>query len=158
MEVGINASMCDDATLKLASALHPIFRKLGNRLGGDYGGVMEHLWIDFELIDLRANSDGKPRYPFRLQKRVSGRSRFGLPPVPDQFNVGHFSVRPDLALLPSLSEAQVVPYALALIYEASSVLLEKQKKLGGFDAVRFRAKIHEECGKLGYSFPAQEGS
>lgn len=93
--------------------------------------------------------------PFaELGKRLSGRSRFGLPSVPDQFNVGHFSVRPNFARLLALPVEQAIPYLLALIHETSSLLLAKQKKLGGFDAVLFRARFVEECARLGYVIKA----
>ncbi len=154
MEVGIHANMSDQATYKLAQALHSPFRALSNRLKGEYGGLIEHLWIDLELIESHAKADGKPRHPFRLQKRVSGRSHFGLPPMSDSLNVGHFSVRPDFAHLASLPEEQAISYVLALIYNATVILLEKQKKLGGFDAVLFRTRFHNECEDLGYSYSA----
>ena len=154
MQVGIHANMSDGSTGRLAQALHPPFRELSARLSGEYGGVLEHLWIDLELVEGHAKADGTPRHPFRLQKRVSGASRLGLPPVPDKFNVAHFSVRPNFALVSSLPTEQAISYVLKLIYEASSVLLEKQKKLGGFDAVRFRARLRDECRSLGYDFSA----
>ena len=95
MEFGLNSNMCDNKTQDIPNLLHPIFKELENRLKGDYGGIIEHLWIDLELIESHSRVDGKPQYPFRLQKRVSGYSRFGLPSIPDKFNVGHFSVKPD---------------------------------------------------------------
>jgi len=142
--------MVDQATRKIGDALRPPFKELGARLKGDYGGVIEHLWIDLELIEGHARLDGTPRHPFRFQKRVSGRSHFGLPSIPDSFNVGHFSVRPDFGLLTSLPMQQVVPYVLTLIYRASEVLLDKRKKLGGFEAALFRERLLAESSALGY--------
>jgi hypothetical protein len=104
MKVGIHANIVDVDTSDVADALGPVFDTLSRTLESDYGGSIEHLWIDLELLELAFKPDGGPRYPFRFQKRVSGRSRFGLPPSPDSFNVGHFSVRPDIALLVSLPE------------------------------------------------------
>jgi hypothetical protein len=127
-----------------------VFKGLSNRLTGEYGGLIEHLWIDLELVEGHSKTDGTPRHPFRFQKRVSGRSHFGLPATPDRFNVGHFSVRPDFALLSSLSKDLVIPYALSLIYQASEVLLDKQKKLGDFDAALFRKRLLAECQSLGH--------
>lgn len=150
MEVGIHANMVDQATRRIGDALRTPFKELGARLNGDYGGVIEHLWIDLELIEGHAKADGTPRHPFRFQKRVSGRSHFGMPPIPDRFNVGHFSVRPDFGLLTSLPLQEGVPYALLLIYQASEVLLEKQKKLGGFDAALFRERFRAECRAIGF--------
>lgn len=154
MEVGIHANMVDQVTGKVADALRPIFRELSNQLNGEYGGVIEHLWIDLELIESHAKDDGTPRHPFRFQKRVSGRSHFGLPPTPDKYNVGHFSVRPNFKLISSLPSEQAIPYALSLIYDASEVLVKKKKKLGGFNAESFREKFRETCRILGYQFPA----
>jgi hypothetical protein len=51
MEVGIHANMCDQATSRAAKALHTPFRELSALLQGEYGGVIEHLWIDLELIE-----------------------------------------------------------------------------------------------------------
>jgi hypothetical protein len=150
MQVGLHANMCDQATSDLASALSPVFRDLSNRLAGEYGGMMEHLWIDLELIEHHARVDGGPRHPFRFQKRVSGRSRFGLPPQPDSFNVGHFSVRPDFFRLKALSIDQAIPYVLQLIYDGTAVLIGKGKRLGGFDAPLFRTALRGACVDLGY--------
>ncbi|MBB3121196.1 hypothetical protein [Pseudoduganella violacea] len=151
MEVGIHANMVDQTTATLARALRPLLDELKERLRGDYGGQMEHLWIDLELLQSFARPDGQPSHPFRLQKRVSGRARMGLPAIPDSFNVGHFSVRPDFALLAAMPEQEAIPYVLTLIHETSALLLEKQKRLGGFDAVKFRARFREECAALGYT-------
>jgi hypothetical protein len=151
MKVGIHANICDRATERVVDALHKPLKELSQRMEHQYGGVMEHLWIDLELIEPDVRTDGKERFPFRFQKRVSGGSRLGLPAIPDSFNVGHFSVRPDFQLITSLSMQQVVPYVLSLIYESTSILLEKQKKLGGFDAVLFRKKFLDECRAIGYN-------
>ncbi len=78
MEIRFHANMCDTSTRHVATAMHAPFRSLGEFLSGDYGGTMEHLWIDLELIESHARPDGRCRHPFRLQKRVSGRSHFGF--------------------------------------------------------------------------------
>ena len=158
MEVGIHAIMCDQATSPAAKALQTPFRELSALLQGEYGGVIEHLWIELELIESHAKIDGTQRWPFRFRKRVSGRSPpFGLPPIPDQFNVGHYSVRPDFQLIASLTSEQVISYALSLIYDSTTVLMEKQKKLGGFDASLFRNKFLDGCRSIGHeiSKPAE---
>lgn len=155
MEVGIHANMVDQSTHELARALRPVLHELKERLRGDYGGVMEHLWIDLELLRSFARPDGKPSHAFRLQKRVSGYARMGLPAIPDSFNVGHFSVRPDFARLATLPEAQAIPYLLGLIHDTSALLLEKKKRLGGFDAEKFRARFVEACASLGYPLAAE---
>ncbi len=150
MQVKINANMVDQSTAHVATAIRPVFDALSAGLVGDYGGNMEHLWIDLELIEAHAKTDGKPRHPFRFQKRVSGRSYFGLPSSPGEFNVGHFSVRPDFELMRLLPVDQAIAYAISLIYCETEVLHAKSKKLGGFDADLFRATFHKVCRELGY--------
>lgn len=151
MKVGLHANMVDMRTDKIGSSLRAVFVILSERLSGDYGGTIEHLWIDFELIESHAKPDGKPRYPFRFTKRVSGRSSFGLPPAPDNFNVGHFSVRPDFQRLLSIANEDITAYCLNLIYKELEVLKTKEKKLGGFDSELFRKKYKDECTRLGYT-------
>lgn len=150
MEVGLHANMVDHQTDKIASSLRDVFNVLCERLNGNYGGTIEHLWIDFELIESYAKPDGKARYPFRYAKRVSGRSNFGLPPSPDYLNVGHFSVRPDFPYLLSISQDETVSYCLSLIYKELEGLKAKEKKLGGFNSELFRHKFKKECKILGY--------
>ncbi len=149
MEVGLHANMSDQTTNHVATALYAPLKALSTLLSGEYGGIMEHLWIDVELIESHARPDGKSRFPFRFQKRVSGRSHFGLPATPDKFNVGHYSVRPDFQLITSLPAEKIVPHVLSLIYESTSVLFEKQKRLGGFDATLFRQSFLQACEGIG---------
>jgi hypothetical protein len=151
MKVGIHANMCDTDTQTVAFSLHEPFRALGDALEGDYGGVMEHLWIDLELIEDNCRPDGTQRHPFRFQKRVTGRSHFGLPPTDDKFNVGHYSVRPNFQLLKSSGRDEAVTYILSLIYASTAGLIEKRKKIGEFDLARFQGKYREECSRLGYN-------
>lgn len=127
-----------------------MFKTLSVRLEGEYGGSIEHLWIDLELLEYPAKADGSPRHPFRFQKRVSGRSHFGLPVAPDHFNVRHFSVRPDFALVASLPPEYAVSHVLQQVYEESAVLLGKEKRLDGFDASDFRERLRTACQQLGY--------
>ena len=155
-EIGIHANMSDQATSHVVQVLHAPFKRLSKSLQGDYGGSVEHLWIDLELIASHARGDGRPLWPFRLQKRVSGRGHFGLLPSPDCFNVAHYSVRPDFTLIASLPSEKVVRYALGLIYESTATLLEKQKKLVGFDAALFRSRFLDVCRSLGYGI--EEGA
>jgi hypothetical protein len=46
MEIRFHANMCDPCTSRVASALHAPFWDLGEAPTGDYGGTMEHLWVD----------------------------------------------------------------------------------------------------------------
>jgi hypothetical protein len=151
MKIGLHAHMVDDRTENIASKLRDIFDELCERLNGDYGGTIEHLWIDMELIEDHARPDGKPKFPFRFTKRVSGRAPFGLPPSPDSYNVGHFSIRPNFSFLLSRKESEAIPYCLNLIYNELIILKAKEKKLGGFNSELFRNKFREECKNLGFS-------
>ena len=136
MEFKFNANMVDGETSRISSAVRPTFRTLADRLTGDYGGIMQHLWIDLELLRSHVKADGSAKHPFRFQKRVSGRGPFGLPDQPDSFNVGHFSVRPDFERLLSIPADEVVPYALSLIHRASGCPGRKAQEARG---IRCRA-------------------
>ncbi|MDF1640282.1 hypothetical protein [Thalassolituus oleivorans] len=150
MKVLINANICDSNKVGLAKELRPEFSKIAEKLTGDYGGSIENLWIDLELSEMSILAFGKPPKPFRYQKRVSGASRMGLPAVPDYYNVGHYSVRPDFEFLKENTTEQNINYIVSLIYNSTEVLLSKQKKLGGFDATRFRDTFFSACVILGY--------
>src|SRR5260221_6298287 len=95
MEVSLHANMCDSTTARVASALHAPFKAIGRDLSRDYGGTINHLWIDFELIE--AHGSRRPPWSFRFQKRVGGSSPDKLTGLPRGVyeNVGHYSVRPD---------------------------------------------------------------
>ena len=149
MKVEFHANMCDQATHKIADALRQVFRPLGKAINGDYGGTMQHLWIDFELIQDRCEQ--RPPYPFRFQKKVGGGTcrLTGLERAVYEY-VGHYSVRPDFDVLLALPMEEVVSYALSTIHASTSVLVEKQKKLGGFDAQRFREEFAAKCGEMGH--------
>ncbi len=148
MKVGLHANMSDSDTHKIAAELHIPFRTIAKSLSGEYGGLMEHLWIDFELI--RSHAERRAPFSFRFQKRVSGKDRLTGIDHPDQYNVGHYSVRPDFDLLLRVPLAEVAGYALQLIHESTAVLLTKAKKLGGFDAELFRSRFVSCCLAEGY--------
>ena len=149
MEVSFHANMCDEATREIAKILRDAFEIIEKDLSNDYGGTMEHLWIDFELIESHAMQ--RPPHPFRFQKKVGG-SIFKLTGLRTTVyeNVGHYSVRPDFQKLLRMPSASVASYALSLIYASTSVLVEKQKKLGGFNVQRFRADFLSSCRKHGF--------
>jgi hypothetical protein len=149
MEVKLNANMCDQATTRVASALYDAFEPISKDLSKNYGGTIQHLWIDFELI--QGHAELRPPYPFRFQKRVGG-SIFKLTGLqtPVYENVGHYSVRPDFQKMLRIPLESIASYALSLIYASTSVLIEKQKKLGGFDAQRFRLDFLSSCKKHGF--------
>ena len=150
MEVGLHANICDSTTERIARALHAPFKAISRDLSTDYGGTMNHLWIDFELIEAHAE---RPRpWSFRFQKKVGGSSPDKLTGLPRRVheNVGHYSVRPDLLELRRLPQDSVVSYVLSLIYASTAVLIEKRKKLGGFDARKFRSDFLFTCRQHGY--------
>lgn len=151
MEVLINANICDMSTIKLSEELRDVFAKIAKQVSGNYGGEIEHLWIDLELSEMSVQAFGKPPKPFRYQKRVSGASRMGLPVIPDSFNVGHYSVRPDFEVLKQNTIEQSISYIVGLVYKSTEVLLTKQKKLGGFDAASFRNNLFSVCTSSGFT-------
>ena len=156
MEVGLHANMCDSTTERIARALHAPFKAIGGDLSKDYGGTMEHLWIDFELIE--AHAARRPPWSFRFQKKVGGSTdRITGLPKPVRQNVGHYSVRPDFQELRSVPQDSVVGYVLRLIYASTSVLIENQKKLKGFDAERFRSDFLTTCRQHGYYIDSTNG-
>ena len=157
MEVGLHANMCDSTTARIADALHPPFKAISRDLSKDYGGTMNHLWIDFELIEDHATR--RPPWSFRFQKRVGGSSPDKLTGLPRGVyeNVGHYSVRPDFQELRSVPQDSVVDFALSLIYASTSVLIEKQKKFGGFDTERFRSDFLTACRQYGYDLDSTDG-
>lgn len=154
MIVAFHANIYDSDTQEVAKALRDPFKALGERLSKDYGGEMRHLWIDFELF---RGKRGKP-FPFRYQKKVSPRALVRSLPSPTYENVGHFSVRPDFGVLLATPLQDVPLYALSTIYSATAVLIEKQKKLGGFDAHAFRSEFLAGCEALGYAIPEPENA
>ena len=149
MEVLLNANTSDQATERIRKILYDTFKTIGKELSKDYGGTIQHLWIDFELI--QSHAERRPPFPFRFQKKVGG-SICKLTGLPTRLreNVGHYSVRPDFQKLLRIPLDSVASYALNLIYASTSVLVDKQKKLGGFDAQRFRQDFLASCKERGY--------
>ena len=151
MQVEFHANVVDQGFLQVADALRPILETISAELEGNYGGMMEHLWIDIELAEYSSKEDGSPRHPFRFQKRVSGQSPpFGLPKIPDSFNVGHFSVRPDFQSLAMMQDEEAVLHLLSSTYRGTGILRTKSKRLGGFDAGLFRTSFRNACRTIGY--------
>ena len=153
MQVSLYAPFCDVQTERIAQALVLPFDAISKDLSNDYGGLMEHLWIDVDLLDERGP------YPFRFQKKVGGSSRSPITGLPRgvHHNVGHYSVKPDIAELLYIPEDSVVDYVLQLLYRSTSVLIEKKKRLGGFDAERFRSDFLAVCKKHGYDMESYIG-
>jgi hypothetical protein len=158
MEVALHANMYDLSTKRIADALRTPFKAISRDLSRDYGAAMHHLWIDFELIE--AHAERRPAWSFRFQKRVGGSSPDKLTGLPRRVhkNVGHYSVRPDFQELRSVPQESIVSYVLSLIYASTSVLVEKQKKLEGFDARKFRSDFLTTCRQLGYDIGPTNGA
>lgn len=155
MEVSLNANTSDSDTERVRKVLYDVFRVIEKDISKDYGGTMEHLWIDFELIPRWAELG--PPFRFRFQKKVGGSvCRLSGLPTPRYEHVGHYSVRPDFEKLLGLALESVPSYALGLIYASTSVLLEKQRKFGGFDAPRFRTDFLAACRRHGFEIDHED--
>lgn len=131
LKVAIHANIVDQRTSGVADVIGKHLTNLEGMLRNDYGGEMEHLWIDLELLE-----NSKP-YSFRFQKRVASSTSYTEFYA---YNVGHYSVQPDFDILMKLSsEDEICSYILELLYESTSVLIHKEKKIGDFDVTRFQA-------------------
>ena len=86
----IHVGKIDQGSEYLAAAVQQHLEVASAHLSRDYGGVMEHLWIELQMSPVEADK-GPPR-PFRFQRRVSiagPAKRLTLPPPPsDPTNVG----------------------------------------------------------------------
>jgi hypothetical protein len=139
MRVSIGAAETDQGMFHITEGVWPHLDRLSAALTGEYGGPMEHLWIELELVPGRA--DQREPLPFRFQKRVAPRGRdLRLLGATEQFNVGHFSVRPDFFELARISLPHVPCYLMRLVYEATRTL-EKRRQLKGFDVQAFRQRF-----------------
>lgn len=148
MNVSLQANHCDVSTKEIMFQLQEPFKKLGKYLTQEYGGVMENLWIDLELSAMSANSC--PPFPFRFQKRVSGKSKIisGVK-FEDSYNVGNYGVLPDFKVLKK--SLNPVEYIMQLMYDSTSVLIEKKSRFQGFNPEKFRLEFIKGCEILGYS-------
>lgn len=142
------ANIYEASTERIARAVKEPFDKLGKKLSNDYGGNIEHLWISLELIESHLKEE--KALPFRFQNRVT-LSGFGLPGKKYCYNVVSYSVAPNFEKIKTLPEELICDYILGLVYESIQTLIDKQKKLGGFDAIKFRSDFIKVCKELGYS-------
>eukprot|EP00456_Euglypha_rotunda_P072592 TRINITY_DN65765_c0_g1_i2.p1 TRINITY_DN65765_c0_g1~~TRINITY_DN65765_c0_g1_i2.p1 ORF type:complete len:173 (-),score=13.86 TRINITY_DN65765_c0_g1_i2:65-583(-) len=141
MLVSISVSRQDQGTAHIADLVREPLDKISAAVSGEYGGIMDHLFIDLELSPVSA--DFRPVWSFRFQKRVSPRPLVaGLPKV-EYHNVGHYSVRPDYFALAEVAPDGIARYLMDRIYESTSVLEAKQTRLGGFNAAAFRLALLE---------------
>ncbi len=141
MEFVVGIGMYDQGTAHIADLIQPYLEALSKRLSADYGGEMQHLWVDLELSP--GTADFRPPFTFRFQKRVSGRGRLTGLKFPDFHNVGQYSVRPDFFSLATIPEKEVPCHLMRLIYDSTDVLERKRAKLDGFDATLFRADFRK---------------
>lgn len=145
--VNFHANMYEPKTEKIGGIIEPFFPKIEEALRQDYGGVMEHLWLDLVLIEHHEPLN------FRFQKRV-GIQDISMTSVAEYFyNVGHYSVKPDFERLTTLTnEAEICRYIFGLWYDSMAILEKKSKSLGGFDAKKFRSDFKSACENLGILF------
>lgn len=137
LKVQFGANMYESKTEKVVRALEDILPEIEKALHQDYGGSMEELWIDLELIE------GRGGFKFRFQKRVGIQNIMGTHIAKYYYNVGHYSVTPDFEVLKNLrTEEEIRHYILNLIYLSTEILQKKSKALGEFDAEKFRKDFY----------------
>lgn len=141
LNVEFHANIVDKTTEKVAGIIRKYFDNLEKNLCKDYGGNMEHLWIDLELVD------GHKPFPFRFQKRVEISTSYT---EFYSYNVVNYCIEPDYEKLSGLlSEEEICRYIFGLWYESTQILVDKQKRLDGFNATQFRLDFLSACEKLG---------
>lgn len=140
LSVGIHSNIYETITKRVTDAIKEPIDKLEKKLNNDYGGNMEHLWIDLELVE--SHLKDRKSFPFRFQKRVEV--------VDYNYNVGHYSIAPDFEKLKTLPDELICNYVLELVFESTQVLIDKQNKLDGFDAIKFRSDFLKFCNEIGY--------
>jgi hypothetical protein len=147
VNVQVGVDRWDQGIEHLQGFVQPRLAQLSQHLAGSYGGLMQHLWISLELAS--SHADGRPPWPFRFQKKVvPSRDARALGATP-RHNVGHYSVRPDHDELTAIQPENVACYLMRLVYESTSVLAAQRRKIGDFDAEKFRAKFRAFLGREG---------
>lgn len=138
MDVLISASKCDQGTEHLQTLVSPHLDALAPTLSGEYGGPMNHLWIDLELCPVDA--DHRPALAFRFRKRVVTPRELRAFGTQEFFHVGHYSVRPDYFELARVPLDDIKCYLLRLIFDSTESLAGK-RQLKGFDLGLFRQRF-----------------
>jgi hypothetical protein len=138
MEVLVGATKFDQGTEHLAALIRSHLEELSTALSGEYGGPMDHLWIELELSP--GNADVRPAFPFRFQKRVRTPRELRAFGEREFFNVGNYSVRPDYCELARVPLDDVPCYLMSLLYESTECLRGK-RQLKGFDVESFRERF-----------------
>ncbi len=146
MQVQINAAKHDQGTEHIAEVVRPTLEALSLRLSGEYGGPMEHLWIDFELCP--SDADHRPAWNFRFQKRVAPPRELAAFKPPHYLNVGHYSVRPDYFVLAQTDLQRIPAYVAGLLYESTRALNGRRRTLGAFDVDLFRTRFEQALREL----------
>lgn len=149
MEVVISAPKQDQGTAHIAEAMHASLRQLSAAVSGEYGGCMEHLWVELELVP--SDADQRSPWSFRFQKRVSPRPLAAGLPKTEYHNVGHYSVRPDYFALAAVAPEDISRHLMNLVYESTAVLEKRQKQLGAFNVERFRVQMRQAIEAMGSS-------
>ncbi|SEI90016.1 hypothetical protein SAMN04488018_106175 [Myroides marinus] len=140
LQVSFFTNVIEEKTKLIPSYLNEYLRLIEKDLYKNYGGTMESLWIDIELVEKQ-----EP-YPFRFQKRVNSPSSYTDPYT---YNVGHFSIKPDFNLLDKLqSKSLICLYLIDLLCESINELSNRKKALGDFDFSTFQSDFIEACEKV----------
>lgn len=139
LQVKFYDNISENKYKKVSYALDDILPKIKQALNQDYGGTMEHLWINLLLVE-----HYKP-FKFRFQKRVNDGDFY--------YNVGHYTAVPDFTILDTLNdENEIRQYALSVFYHSMQILEKKSKQLGGFNAKKFRQDFKNACQEFGIYF------
>ncbi|WP_121966198.1 hypothetical protein [Myroides sp. N17-2] len=143
LQVAFYANIVDEQTKHIPRVIDLYLKEIALVLNRDYGGVMEHLWININL------SEVEKVFPFRFQKRVESSSSYINP---YSYNVGHYSIAPDFNELKNFkTEEAICKYFFNLLYTSMKVLHKKQKSLGGFNAIIFKEDFRKACKNIGYT-------
>lgn len=146
LNVRFGANMYELKTEKVVKAVRDIFPKIEADLHLDYGGKMEHLWIDLVLVE------GHKPFNFRFQKRVGVKNISNTATANYYYNVGHYSVKPDFKIIKTLnSKTEICAYIFELLHQSMEILEKKNKSLGDFNAKKFREDF-KSVALTGYDF------
>ncbi len=145
LDFKIYSNIVEESTEKVAKIIRKPSKILEKKLSKDYGGNMESLWISIELV--KSYIEKGKTYKFRFQKRVNEDYSGGKDYY---YNVGKYSVIPDFRKLEELPNELICDYIFGLIYDFTKILVEKSKKLNGFNARKFSSDFLKYCNEMGY--------
>lgn len=142
LKVHIDVSASEMATTTAREALGDLLANISKEFQKDYGGNMEELWIDLNLVERW------PALPFRFQKRVSIPYFSGNSVARYVYNVGHYRFVPDFDVLRYLQTPEEIrQYILESLYDSTAILEKRAKSLGNFQATEFRQDLLQACKK-----------